>query len=175
MVDLEYLLQQVASKDKKAFGLLYNAINRRVYFYILGLVRDEMTAQDILADTFIEIWKSAPRFQGRSKAMTWILGIARNLSFKFLKKRRNFDDIDSHFELKNGAAEAFVEKLANTELMKKALEHLSWNHREVLHLVFYEGLSYEEISKMLSIPVNTVKTRVFHAKKALRQLLMKEM
>ncbi|NPA95215.1 MAG: sigma-70 family RNA polymerase sigma factor [Thermodesulfobacteria bacterium] len=174
MADLEYLIRRVALKDREAFSLLYKEINKRVYFYILGLVKDETAAQDILADTFIEIWKSAAKFQGRSKAITWILGIARNLSFKFLKKNRTFDDIDDHYELKSNEAESFVDKFANIELVKKGLERLSPKHREVLHLVFFEELPYEEISNLLKIPLNTVKTRVYHAKKALKQELSRE-
>ena len=169
--DLEALIGRIALNDKEAFAQLYNAINRRVYFYILGLVKDETAAQDILADTFVEVWKSASRFEGRSKALTWIIGIARNLALKFFKKRKRFENIDDQHELRNGNAEEFAERFADIEDLKAGLEKLSWKHREILHLAFFEGFSYEEISKMLSIPVNTVKTRVFHAKKALRQLL----
>jgi len=171
MGELEALISRIALNDREAFAQLYNAINRRVYFYILGLVKDNTAAQDILADTFVEVWKSASRFEGRSKALTWIIGIARNLTLKFLKKRKRFENIDDHYELKDGDAEEFAERFADIEDVKAGLERLSWKYREILHLAFFEGLSYEEISKMLSIPVNTVKTRVFYAKKALKQIL----
>lgn len=175
VIDIEALVKRIAFNDKEAFRILYNAINKRVYFYILGMIKDEATAQDILADTFVEIWKSASRFEGRSKAITWILGIARNLTLKFLCKNKNFENIDDHYELKNGKSEEFIDRFANLELLKTALENLSCKHREILQLVFFEELSYEEISKMLSIPINTVKTRVFHAKKALKCLLSKDL
>ncbi len=175
MADFEALIGRIALNDREAFAQLYNALNRRVYFYILGIVKDESAAQDILADTFTEVWKSASRFEGRSKALTWIIGIARNLSLKFFNKARRFEDIDDHPELSNGKADEFTDRFADTEYLKAGLERLSWKHREVLHLAFFEGFSYDEISRILSIPVNTVKTRVFHAKKALRWILTKEL
>ena len=171
MAELEALIDRIALNDREAFAQLYNVTNRRVYFYILGLVKDETVAQDILADTFVEVWKGASRFEGRSKALTWIIGIARNLALKFFKKRKRFENIDDHHELRNGNPEEFADRFAKIEDLKAGLEKLSWKHREILQLAFFEGFTYEEISKMLSIPVNTVKTRVFHARKALRQLL----
>ncbi len=175
MLDLEALLGRIAVKDKDALGLLYNNINKRIYFYILTLVKDELVAQDILSDTFMQVWKSAARFEGRSKAITWILGIARNLALKYLSRKRQMESIDEHYELTNGKSEEFIERFANLELLQMGLKKLSWKHREILQLVFFEGLSYAEVSELLSIPVNTVKTRVFHAKKALRNLLSKDL
>ena len=171
MEELEALIGRIASNDRDAFAQLYNAINRRVYFYILGMVKDESVAQDIMADTFVEVWKSASKFEGRSKALTWIIGIARNLALRFFKKTKKFENIDDYQQLSDKNAEEFTERFAEIEDLKAGLEKLSWKHREVLHLAFFEGFSYEEISRMLSVPVNTIKTRVFHAKKALRQLL----
>ena len=171
MAELEALIDRIALNDREAFAQLYNVTNRRVYFYILGLVKDETVAQDILADTFVEVWKGASRFERRSKALTWIIGIARNLTLKFFKKRKRFENIDDHYELRDGNSEEFTERFAEIEDLKAGLEKLSWKHREILHLAFFEGFTYEEISKMLSIPVNTVKTRIFHARKVLRQLL----
>ena len=164
---------RIAANDKEALGLLYKTIHKRVYFYILTLVRDEVAAQDILSDTFVQVWRSAAKFEGRSKAITWILGIARNLALKFISKKRNLEDIDNFYNLKNEKSEEFTKRFENLELLQKGLKRLSRKHREILELVFFHELTYEEISKLLSIPLNTVKTRVFHAKKALKKYLNK--
>ncbi len=168
----EELLTQAGQGDKEAFTELFQALHKRIYFYLLHLLGDENRAEEVTAETFAEVWRCASRFEGRSKASTWIMGIARNIAYKQMQRWRNdHDDLEEHYELSDAGSQRFVAMLERQDLLKKGLAALSPKHREVLILAFYEELSYEEISKMLGIPVNTVKTRVFHAKKALRLIL----
>jgi len=166
------LVKQVAEGDKTAFNELYQFLHRRVYFYALNIVRDEKIAEEVTADVFVEVWRCAANFQGRSKATTWVLGIARNISLKALRSHRHHEeDIDGHYNLHDGQGNKFETLFEDVDLVKKGLDRLSWKQREIITLVFFQELSYEEIAKILDIPVNTVKTRVFYAKKALKEVL----
>jgi len=173
MVKENEILRQVAKRDKAAFTELFQSLHRRVYFYALNMVREEYLAEEVTAETFAEVWRCAASFKGDSKPSTWILGIARNIALKQVRasRRHQDDDLESHFELSDEQGSGFVSRLEDANLVKRAMERLSWKHREIIELVFYEELSYEEIGKILNIPVNTVKTRVFYAKKALKAAL----
>ncbi len=165
-------MTQVAQGDREAFTALFHSLHRRIFFYLLHLMGDEEDAQEATAETFAEVWRCASRFQGRSKASTWIMGIARNVAFRELRRRRaDHDDLDAHHELKDSDAHRFIERLERRDLLAKGLAALSPAHREVLILAFYHDLSYQEIAELVGIPVNTVKTRVFHAKRALKAIL----
>jgi len=166
------LFKKVANKDEEAFKELYEATYKKVYFYLYRLFQDKNTAEDVLVDTYTEVWKNAKKFRGDAKPTSWIIGIARNLAMNELKNRYDYDDIDEHLEIpSNGMMPNLVETTDRKRLLEKALSSLSMKHREILHLVFYQEFSYQEISKLLNIPINTVKTRVFYAKDALKKIL----
>lgn len=168
---IEELLKKVAAGDEKAFEQLYRLTAPKVWFYIYRLCGDRERAKDIMMETYLEIWRSAKSFKGRSRALIWMYGIARHVIFKALRKER----ICGKVEYKETAGgqnpmEETMEK-ERLRLFKVVLERLPLTHREVLDLVFFHGLRYEEVARILDIPVNTVKTRVFHAKKKLRKIL----
>ena len=166
---LRVLLKQSAQGDKDAFAALYEATQHRISVYLYRLVRDQDLIEDILVDTYTEVWKNSATFKGRSQVLTWMIGIARNLAFKEIRKRNWHDDIDQHQDIEGkGIA---IDTLDRRGLMAKAMDALSLKHREILDLAFFQDLTYREISKLLLIPENTVKTRVYHAKAALKKKL----
>jgi len=165
-------MERISSGDRRVFETLYQETSQRVFFYLNRLLQDRSTAEDILVETFTQAWKNAHRFQGQSKASTWIFGIARNLALNELRKRKPVEDIEDHPELEEpGDPLQDMEAEDRKAAVRDALIRVSAKHREVLDLVFFHEMNYQEIAAILDVPLNTVKTRVFHAKKAVKKKL----
>lgn len=174
MLSDEDLIKQIAKGDRLALGALYGGHRVKLYRFLLRLTNNEATAEDILNDVFFDVWRQAGRFEARSSVSTWLYAIAR---FKALSARRQ----RQHAEL--GPGEDTIEDPGDDpeNLMQKAdkgkqIEHcvklLSAPHREVIDLVYYHEKSIKEVGEILDIPENTVKTRMFHARKRLSELLV---
>ena len=124
-----------------------------------------------MVDTYAEVWKSASKFRGDSRLSTWIIGIARHLALKeFGKKKLSTNSLEDYAHA-IPATTTTIDTFIKRDLLVKAMDKLSNDHREILDLVFFHEMSYKEISKILGIPVNTVKTRVFYAKENLKNIL----
>lgn len=167
----EDLLKRVACGDEKAFRQLYDRTAGRVTFYLRRLVRDENLVEDVLVETYTAVWKSADRFRGKSRVYTWIIGIARNTALKALRKTRHHVPLDDFRGLSGGNGRTAMETLSRGMALKRAMERLSAKHRETLDLVFFHEMTYAEVATLLGVPVNTVKTRMFYAKDAIRNAL----
>ncbi|MBE0584582.1 MAG: sigma-70 family RNA polymerase sigma factor [Desulfofustis sp.] len=165
------LIAAVARGDRNAFRQLYDETYGKVARYIRSLVGDEHLTDDILVQTYAIVWQTASRFKGASRLTTWIIGIARNIAFKEFRSRRTEEPFDESYKGADDTSQLQPEYRDRNKLMKLALATISAHHREILELVFYQDLSYPEISQLIDIPVNTVKTRVFHAKKAFKNAL----
>ena len=166
------LLSAAANKDEEAFRKLYDATHKNIFFYVHRILRERQMAEDVVAETYLAVWKGAAGFKGRSKVLTWIFGIARNLAMNTLKKKKAEYCIDDfrHLSTDGGLDDPGSDR---RDAIARGLLRISVKHREVLDLVFYQGFNYEEISAILKVPVNTVKTRVYYAKKALHDALHK--
>ncbi len=170
-IDIESeLLQKISGGDEEAFRQLYDVTHRKVYFFLYRLLGRKPITEDVLVETYTEVWKGAKKFKGKSRVLTWIIGIARNLAMNELRRERRHEDIDDFQDLSNGS-QPDGEPLDRKRLIKKAMLNLTLKHREVLDLVFFHDLTYQEVSEILGININTVKTRVFYAKDSLRQSL----
>jgi RNA polymerase sigma-70 factor (ECF subfamily) len=173
------LLAAVADSDAAAFERLYQLYEKRVYQYVCTLIYDPSLAEEVVVDAMMAVWRGAGSFSRSSRVSTWIFGIARHKALDALRRTgRHHRDValDEALELPN-AQESPVESVNRkqvTSLTQQALRALSHEHQEVLRLVFYEELPYEEIAILLSIPTNTVKTRVYYAKQRLK-LQLKEL
>jgi RNA polymerase sigma-70 factor (ECF subfamily) len=121
-------------------------------------------------EVFTAVWKGAGSFKGESKATTWMIGIARNLAFKELRHKKLHESIETHPDITDDK-NPNGNDLSMRQLIKKALSLLSYKHQEVLDLVFFYGMTYPEISQILEVPVNTIKTRVYHAKSAMKKIM----
>ena len=125
-------------------------------------------------DVFLDVWRQAGRFEGGCTVSTWILAIARNKTYSVLRKRRDLQMLD-------GAAEALVDetdtpeittqKSDKSQMMRRCMDRLSAEHREVLDLVYYHEKSVKEVAQIIGIPANTVKTRMFHARRKMGEAL----
>lgn len=170
------LLDRIARGDESALGDFYRAFEGPVYRFVLSRLNDSFEAADIVNEVMMEVWRHAARFEGRSKVTTWVFGIARHKTIDRLRKRRpdhgeeldeNLPDDDSPDPV------ACLVAAENAEFIRLCMERLSEPHREVVHLAFFEDLPYAEIAGIVDCPEGTVKTRMFHAKKALQRCLQR--
>ena len=171
--DDSVLIHKVISGDREAFKQLYALYHKRIFAYLLKILSDKETAEEVLNDVMFEVWRSAANFKGQSKLATWIFGIAHNKAMNALRKTKGkeFSELEEIESKENPQTE--VEKKNLGQKIKNALTHLSEEHRAVIELTFYHGFSYAEIAEIVDCPVNTVKTRMFHAKRLLHGILNK--
>jgi RNA polymerase sigma-70 factor (ECF subfamily) len=167
-------IRRVAAGDRQALTELYLRYRQPLYRYLLQLTPDRGLAEEILQDTLVAVWQSAKTFEGRSAVQTWLLGIARRQAHNSLR-RRGVPLADAAALAEMPATDpdpeaAALASVARAELAD-AFGQLAPVHREVLALTFAEELSYQETAQVLGVPVGTVKSRLSHARRALRTLL----
>ncbi len=171
--DDEALIRRIASGDRAAMQVLYGRFHVRVFRFLVRLV-GEASAEDILSEVFFDVWQQAGRFEGRSSVSTWLLSIARYKALSVLRKRRDVTlepEVAEAIEDDTDTPEVTVQKASKAAVLRRCLEGLSVEHREVIDLVYYHERSVDEVATILGIPENTVKTRMFYARKRLSDLL----
>jgi RNA polymerase sigma-70 factor (ECF subfamily) len=170
----ETLLALIGKGDKEAMRILFVRHQVRVFRFLLRIVKNEDTAQDLLNEVFIDVWRGAARFEARSQVTTWILGIARFKALSALR-RRPFEALDDEvaesIEAPGDNPEAAMQKADRSAVLQTCLRQLSIAHRQVIDLVYYHEQSIEDIARIVGVPENTVKTRVFHARKRIGELM----
>jgi RNA polymerase sigma-70 factor (ECF subfamily) len=172
----EVLIEKVASGNRLAMQALFTRHQARIYRFILRMVRNNALAEDLTSEVFLSVWQQAHRFEARSAVTTWLLAIARYKAFAELRRRVEplcdeenekasdpADNPDAAFEIKHRG-----------ELLRKCLTRLSREHREIIDLVYYHEKSVQEVAEIVGIPGNTVKTRMFYARRKLSELLSAE-
>ncbi len=165
------LIKKLSEGDQIAFKELYEETYEKVYFYLFRLFKEKSLAEDVIVETYTEVWINAKNFRGEARLLTWIIGIARNIAMNKLKKLQFHESIDNFPDIPDKRNYPETELNGNKELIQKAMMMLSLKHREVLDLVFFQEMTYKEVSVILQIPVNTVKTRVFYAKEELKKII----
>jgi RNA polymerase sigma-70 factor (ECF subfamily) len=171
------LLDRIGRHEEPAFRELYKAFSRRVYTYVLNMVKDHGRAEEILVDTMYEVWRAPARFRGDSQFGTWLIGIARNKALMVHRARRPdelHEDLDDIAETTAADTPDGFAQLAGkqrSEGVQHCMGRLSDEHRECMHLVFFEGMSLAEVSQVQGCPENTVKTRLFHARQKIKKCL----
>ncbi|HEY2138427.1 MAG TPA: sigma-70 family RNA polymerase sigma factor [Xanthobacteraceae bacterium] len=173
----EKLIQQIAEGNKLAMRALFARHQVRVYRFALRIVRDSALADDVVSEAFIDVWQHASRFQGRSSVTTWLLGIARHKALTACSRRPTESlDCEMALEVVDPANNPEVE-LGHKDtgsVIRRCLGALSPEHAEIIDLVYYQEKSIKEIVEILGIPDNTVKTRMFYARKRLAALVAAE-
>ena len=170
----EALMSRIAGGDRDAMRTLYLRHHIRVYRFVVRLVRSQATAEDIISEVFLDVWRQAGSFEGRSAVSTWLLAIAR---FKALSALRRKPEEELNEEAAANIAdpvdnpETAVQKRDTSAILRQCLTGLSSEHREIIDLVYYQEKSVEEVSQIVGIPEATVKTRMFYARKKLSGLL----
>jgi RNA polymerase sigma-70 factor (ECF subfamily) len=170
----EMLLESVADGGKAAMHIFYSRHHTRVYRFILRMVRDTTTAEDLVSQVFLDVWRTAGQFEGRSQVSTWLLSIARFKALTALRQRRHEDiDQDDVQDIADSAdtPETALERSKTSAILRTCIGKLSPAHREIIDLVYYHEKSVEEAGEIIGIPQATVKTRMFYARKQLADLL----
>jgi RNA polymerase sigma-70 factor, ECF subfamily len=169
------LISEVASGNDGAMRKLYERHKARVFRFIVRITGDAHLAEDILSEVFLEVWRQAGRFENRCQVSTWILAIARFKAWSAGRQVRQDIDLDE-FEVLSIAdtaegPEVAVLKQDRAAQLRRCLAQLSPEHREIIDLVYYHDKTIAEIVDIIHVPRNTVKTRMFYARKRLEGLL----
>ena len=170
----EALVARVADGDRRAIRVLLARHQQTVFRFVLRFVADRATAEDIVSEVFIELWRQAARFEGRARLSTWLIAIARNKALSVMRQH-----VDQPLE--DSVAEAIPDDAATAEenldaakrgaILRDCLTQLSPAHREIIDLVYYHEKSVEEAATIVGAPAATVKTRMFYARRRLAELV----
>jgi RNA polymerase sigma factor (sigma-70 family) len=165
------LLESIRGGDCKAFEQLYRLYHPRLTRFIMNLVRRPQLVEEVLNDTLMVVWERADSFNGASKLSTWIFGIGYRKAMKAL--RRQQDPLDDPEADRRPSPmpdpEQELSQSRNHLLLRSAMNELSADHRAVVDLTYFHEMGYREIADILNCPVDTVKTRMFHARRHLRK------
>jgi RNA polymerase sigma-70 factor (ECF subfamily) len=168
------LIQSIAAGDRGAMRILFARHNVRVFRFLLRFVGDESAAEDLVSEVFLDVWRQADRFQARSQVSTWLLAIARNKALS-ARRRRSTEELDEDaaaaIEDPRHNPEVTMQNRQKTELLLNCLTKLSPTHREIIDLVYYHERSIDEVAEIIGVPRNTVKTRMFYARKRIAALM----
>ena len=170
----ETLIGLIAKGDKDAMQVLYSRHNARVFRFLMRFVDSEATAEDLVSEVFIEAWRHADRFEARSQASTWLLAIARHKALSALRRRTTDaldDDVLEFIEDTSDDPEVAMQKTERSAVLLDCLKQLSPAHREIIDLVYYHERTIDDVAQIIGVPQNTVKTRMFYARKRLAELM----
>ena len=167
------LIALVGRGDADAFNALYRKYQTRLARFLANLVRHPHIVEEVLDDTLMVVWERAGDFKGESKLSTWIFAIAYR---KAMKAVRRYDapiedhDAENRASHEAGPEDAFGQTRLH-RLLRGAMAGLSPDHRGVVELTYFQDLSYREIAEIMDCPVDTVKTRMFYARRQLKRCL----
>ncbi len=178
-MDIEQTIKRISTGSSDAFKALYTDQQPIMLRYAAGLLAgDRDAAMDAVDEAFMEIWRHADRYSGNGSAQGWIRHIVRNKAIDWLRKQRERPlkseaeqaVFENHADDADTPAQA-AEKHSTANELRAALTRLSIDHREVVWLCYFEEKSLSEIAALVGCPENTVKTRLFHARKQLAGIL----
>ena len=168
------LIERIAAGDKLAMRVLFARHHVRVYRFVVRLVRDETLAEDVVGEMFLDVWRQAATFKARAAVSTWLLAIARFKALSLLR-RKGEETLDEEaaraIEDPADDPEVAVRKKERSEILRRCWSKLSPEHRDIIDLVYYQEKAIVEVAEIIGIPENTVKTRMFYARKRLSELL----
>jgi RNA polymerase sigma-70 factor, ECF subfamily len=170
----QHLMAQVVQGDRRAIQRLFERYQVIVFRYALRLVGNRATAEDIVSEVFIALWRHAAAFEGRARLSTWILAIARNKAVSTMRGRvdQPLDDtMLAAIPDQAVTAEERWDASRRGAVLRTCLAQLSATHREIIDLVYYHEKSVEEVALILDVPAATVKTRMFYARRRLAEHL----
>jgi RNA polymerase sigma factor (sigma-70 family) len=169
------LLERIEQGDRAALHELYQSYYHALLRFIQRITRSPELAQEGVNDVMLTVWRNSASFGRRSSVSTWIMGIAYHKALKALAVRRRWSSrFGFHIDDFEDRWEAAVEPSEQRDLrdsLDKALDKLPPAQRAVVELTYFGGYSYEEIAAIMDCPVNTVKTRMFHARAKLRKTM----
>lgn len=167
------LIHRMQAGDDDAVRDLYALHGQRLYAYALRLINDPATAEDVTQTTLVTAWRTARTFRGEGRLIAWLLGIVHHTAMKTL--RGNVHSLDDIAEETVSEDQPSPEEQAQVQderrWVRQGMQSLSTEHRAVLELIFYQGLSLGEAAQVLNVPIGTVKSRLSYARHHLRGVL----
>lgn len=176
LTDDNVLIAEIAEGDKKAMKALVERYKRKAFYMALGIVGNRDEALDISQEAFIRVFKSACRFDREQRFFPWFYSIVANLCKDSLQRREKRDsksvDLDENDFLlvDDSDPEKKLMLKEQAQILRKALDQLSFDDREIIMLKHFRDMSYDEISGLLKIPKGTVMSRLYYARKKLAKL-----
>ena len=173
------LVERVRKGETRCFADLVHRYQDPVYGMALRFVRGDRDAEDIAQEAFLRAYRGLEGFKGDSKFSTWLYRITWNLCADWLRRNRRPGRspvaIDEAAELADGRVDLEQGLLADEEKRKvrEALDGLDDRYREVLILLYYQKMSYDQIAAVLDVPMKTVETRLYRARKLLKERLLR--
>jgi len=171
------LMERIARRDPRAFEELYRSYHPRLRRFLFNMLRRPHLSDEVLNDTLLVVWRQPERYNGRSKVSTWIYAIAYRQALKAL--RRCDDPVDDRAAEARPSGEAGPEQQLGVrqaqDALLRAMGELSPDHRAVIDLTYFHQLGYREIAELMGCPPDTVKTRMFHARRRLKTKLSGEL
>ncbi len=170
-VDECALLQRIAEGDTSAFEVFYKVYYSKLFRFLLRMTRQPESVEELIQETLLVVWEKPDGFNHDSKISSWVYGIAYNKALKSMSKaaRRSGDvNVDDLIESIGDPLANPAQNLESEDWLSCALAILQPDQRAVIELIFYHGLPYQDIARILNCPENTVKTRIFHARRKLQ-------
>jgi RNA polymerase sigma-70 factor (ECF subfamily) len=167
------LLARVAARDLRAFEALYRAYYPKLTRFIRSVVHRHHLVEEVLNDTMLVVWTRPQGYDGSSRVSTWIFGIAYKKALKALSRCDepvSDDHLPQRMSLEPGPEQQTGDRQVH-DVLVGAMGALSGDHRAVVDLVYFHGFDYREIAEIVGCPVDTVKTRMFHARRHLKRSL----
>lgn len=167
------LVARVGAGDQAALATLYRQHHDRLWRFVVRIAGDAATADEIVNEVMMVVWTKAGATVPQAKVTTWLLGIAYRRSLKAAERGRRHGaqtPITDEIEESTGECDARMGEMESREVVRAALGHLPAEQRAVMQMVYEEGLHYSDIAALLGCPENTVKTRIFHARRKLRSI-----
>lgn len=174
------LMKSIRQKDPDALEILYDRYEQMVYSFAYRIVKDSMAAEEVMQELFMRIWKNAEQYDStKGKLSTWMFTVTRNIALDQLRKNntrppQQSADAEEVQQLRDTGAmtEEMVEMLMAGELVREALLELSRDQQQVVDLIYYQGLTQQEVAYHVAVPLGTVKSRVRLAMKQLQKRLI---
>lgn len=170
------LLKRISDKEMVAMESFYRRHENSVYRFALKKLNNEFEAAEIVNTVMLEVWNSAARFEGRSKVLTWLIGIAHHRIIDLMRKRKqNHVTVDDAEPILDETDDADMEKIVfaaqTRDVINHCLNKLSGDHKQIIEMLFYQEATYQEMAESIGCSVGTIKSRVHHAKKSIKHCL----
>ncbi len=168
------LIRRIAARDQTAMTALYARHHVRLYRYLARLTRNEAVAEELMNEVFLETWRKAGSYEGRSSVSTWLFSIGHNRAISLMRKRGEAaldEAATAQIADEEDTPEVALQKRGKADIMRACIERLSPDHRAIIDLVYYHDASVTEAAEIVGIPENTVKTRMFYARKKLAEMI----
>jgi len=171
------LMARIRARDVAAFEELYRSYRGRLSRFVLRLVRRPHLVEEVLNDTLVVVWNRADSFNGQSKLSTWIFAIAFRTALKALRKQDDpvEDTAATERASLDPTPEDEFERQSTQAILHRAIGELSPEQRAVVEFTYFHEMGYREIAEIMACPVDTVKTRMFHARRHLKRRLSGEL